>query len=109
MWEVVAIDLNGDERTKIVTNWGRGMRLARKAMDRGWKVTINQLCMDFYIADEFGDMKRVVSKVSPENASKFVTLWAKADRMRSGCMYWPHGLPMPTEWRVVETEACSVQ
>jgi hypothetical protein len=101
MWEVIATSKSGKVRTKVVNHWKHGMRLAGRAMDMGWRVTIVPVYVDLLIADEEGEFTRVIARVSPHNAARNAVRWARIDR-ESGCLIWPHGLPTPRDWRVVE-------
>lgn len=100
MWEVIATSKNGRVRTKVVNHWKYGMQLAGRAMDMGWKVSIVPFYMDFLIADEDGEFTRVVVRLSPQNAARYAVRWARMDR-ESGCMLWPHGVPTPESWKVI--------
>lgn len=94
MWEVVATNKNGKVRTKIVNHWKHGMRLAGRAMDMGWRVSIVPVYVDFYIADEQGSLRKVVCRLTPKIAACYAIRWSKMDRER-GSFVWPHGVPIP--------------
>lgn len=95
MWEVVATKADGRVRTKVVVNWKQGMQLADRALNLGWKVSIIPYYVDFIVADEFGTLTKIAVRVTPRHAAKFAVQWAQKDRLQSGCMLWPHGLPIP--------------
>jgi hypothetical protein len=105
MWEVIATSKNGRVRTKVVNNWKIGMQLAGRAMDMGWKVSILPVYVDFFVVGDDGELTQVVVRVSPQTAARYAVRWAKMDRNQSGCIAWPHKVPMPAGWKVVRQEA----
>jgi hypothetical protein len=106
VWEVQAVSrVSGQERRIVSTDWARASDLARRALDRGWRVKIRQYFTDVLIADYVtGDFLLVASRLDPLEASKFSRAMARNER-ESGCMLWPHGSPKPKGWRVVRAEA----
>jgi hypothetical protein len=106
MWEVIATNKNGKVRSKVVNHWKHGMRLAGKAMDMGWRVTIVPVYVDFYIADEQGSLRRVVCRLTPKIAACYAIRWAKMDR-ECGSFVWPHGVPVPDSFKVATSMAAS--
>lgn len=105
MWEVIATSKSGQVRTKVVNNWKIGMQLAGRAMDMGWKVSILPMYVDFFVVGDDGELTQVVVRVSPQTAARYAVRWAKMDRNQSGCIAWPHKVPMPAGWKVVRQEA----
>lgn len=93
MWKVTA---RKRELTKcvIVDNWARVRFLSRKAVSRGWTVTVERYYSDVWVAHNSGVMIKVASKVKTSDCQKFVADWQKADHA-NGCIFWPHGQPMP--------------
>lgn len=99
MWEVVATNKNGKVRTKVVTHWKHGRRLAGIAMDMGWMVSIVPVYVDFYIVDEQGSLKKVVCRLTPKIAASYAIRWVKMNR-QSGVFVWPNGAPLPNSFVV---------
>lgn len=104
MWEVVATNRDGRVRSKMVTNWKDGIRLAKRAMEMGWKVTILPVYVDFFVVTEQGELMPVVHRVKPQLAAQYAIRWAKKDRNQSGCIAWPHKMPLPSGWKVQPIE-----
>lgn len=101
MWEVQAVSrVTGRERRIVSSDWVRASDLAKRALDRGWKVKIRQYFTDVLIADSSGDFLVVAKRLEPREAATFSINYAGEDRRR-GCVLWPHGKPLPSSWRIV--------
>ena len=101
MWEVQAVfRVTGQERRIVSTDWARASDLARRALDRGWKVKIRQYFTDVLIVDLNGDFLVAAKRLDPRDAARFSVDYAKEDRRR-GCVLWPHGKPLPNNWKIV--------
>jgi hypothetical protein len=101
VWEVQAVfRVTGQERRIVSTDWARASDLARRALDRGWKVKIRQYFTDVLIVDLNGDFLVAAKRLDPRDAARFSVDYAKEDRRR-GCVLWPHGKPLPNNWKIV--------
>lgn len=101
VWEVSAVSrVTGQERRIVSTDWARASELARRALDRGWRVKIRQYFTDVLIADSSGDFLVAAKRLDPRDAARFSVDYAKEDRRR-GCVLWPHGKPLPNNWKIV--------
>jgi hypothetical protein len=101
VWEVRAVSrVTGRERRIVSTDWARASDLAKRALDRGWKVRIRQYFTDVLIADSNGDFLVAAKRLDPRDAARFSVDYAREDRGR-GCVLWPHGKPLPNRWKIV--------
>lgn len=101
MWEVMATSKSGKVQTKIVSRIDNGMHLANRAIQRGRTVTVTPIYFDFYVVDDEGQFVKIISRITAQVAAAYAVRWAKMDQ-ESGCLLWPHGLPTPSYWNVVE-------
>lgn len=100
MWMVVA--KRGDTEKKVITmKWTRANDLARRALGQGWKVRVKTYFADVLVANEDGDFVVVERRVRPQDAFMFHQRWFKSER-DSACVLWPHGLPIPAKWRILD-------
>lgn len=100
MWMVIAKRENCEKRV-ITMKWNRANDLARRALGQGWKVRVKTYFADVLVANEDGDFVVVATKVRPHEAAKFSREWLLRE-LRSGCVMWPHGIPLPKHWTVID-------
>lgn len=100
MWEVIA--RSGDRERRVITcHWDRASGLAKKALDCGWKVRVKTYFADVLVGNCDGDFVVVRRRVKTKEAFAFHRHWFKNER-DACCILWPHGLPIPSRWRVVD-------
>lgn len=101
MWEVIAKSPTGHLERRIVTSkWERVEILRDRAHAKNWRVKIRQYMIDLFVADAItGDYLVLARRISPRDAAKYSMSWIKQDR-DSGCVWWPHGSPLPVSWKV---------
>jgi hypothetical protein len=102
MWQVIAT--NGKRERHVVTSrWEKANQLARRALDLGWKVRIKTVFADIIVANTDGDFLIVATKIRAQDAARFTLSWLRETGSPSpGCLIWPHGRPMPKEWKIIK-------
>jgi hypothetical protein len=70
-------------------------------MDHGWKVRVRTYFADVLVGNRDGDFVIVRKRVKPKDAFAFHRHWFATER-EACCVLWPHGLPIPKSWRIVD-------
>lgn len=100
MWEIRYMDKQGQDRVTLVESATRAFQMARDMAARGKRPRVRQCKTDLLLADpECQEIVSLMRRVSLRDAAIFALRWARHDRT-VGCLLWPSGQKMPSEWKV---------
>jgi hypothetical protein len=101
VWEIIGRSrVSGVERNVITDSWSTVMRLAKRGLDKGWRIRIRQVYRDILIADTSGQFMVAAQKLTHQKAIEFYHCYSQIDAER-GCVIWPHGQKLPEGWKIV--------
>jgi hypothetical protein len=100
MWEIRYVDRQGQDRVTLVESAVRAFKMGRDMAAKGKRPRVRQCKTDVLLADpESQEIVLLMRRVNVRDAAIFALRWARHDRT-VGCMLWPSGQAMPSEWKV---------